>query len=75
MIKHTFKLLLVVVALVYVPFVKAQEDDRIVWIGAMTRIADPVLINLSQNTLKRICLMSLYRRQEVSFRIWKLSDV
>ena len=53
MIKHTFKLLLVVVALVYVPFVKAQEDDRIVWIGAMTRIADPVLINLSQNTLKK----------------------
>ena len=53
MIKHTFKLLLVVVALVYVPFVKAQEDDRIVWIGAMTRIADPVLINLSQNSLKK----------------------
>ena len=56
MIKHTFKLLLVVVALVYVPFVKAQEDDRIVWIGAMTRIADPVLINLSQNIEKEYAL-------------------
>lgn len=53
MIKHIFKLLLVVVALVYVPFVKAQQDDRTVWIGAMTRIADPVLTNLSQNTLKK----------------------
>lgn len=53
MIKHIFKLLLAVVALVYVPFTKAQQDDRTIWIDAMTRIADPVLTNLSQNTLKK----------------------
>jgi len=37
--------------------VKAQQskgiEDRAFWIETLTRIADPVLTNLSQNTLKK----------------------
>lgn len=29
------------------------EDDRVVWVKTITRIADPVLTNLSNNTLKQ----------------------
>lgn len=53
---------------------KAQQNgtqDRAFWVETLTRIADPVLTNLSNNTLKRICLTNLYRKTEVILLIWK----
>ena len=49
------------------------SEDRMYWVQTLTRIADPVLVNLSQGTLKKNmplshCLMNLY--VEV-FPIWK----
>lgn len=49
------------------------SEDRMYWVQTLTKIADPVLVNLSQGTLKGICrlshcLMNLY--VEV-FPIWK----
>ena len=55
--RKSLKTVLLVLSLSLVTVVgKAQQsgtDDRAFWVQTMTRLADPVLINLSNNTLKQ----------------------
>lgn len=53
----SFKTILLILSISSLAFVgKAQNsgvDDRAVWVQTMTRLADPVLINLSNGTLRK----------------------
>lgn len=54
---NLLKIIVLAVCAAWVPFTgKAQQtgaDDRAFWIETLTRIADPVLVNLGNNTLKK----------------------
>jgi len=48
------------------------SKDRAYWVQTLTHLADPVLTNLADGTLKKICLTSLCQKIEESSPILKL---
>lgn len=50
------------------------SEDRAFWVKTMVRIADPVLTNLSNQTLKKNMLTNRKPPIDRLFPIWKPSD-
>lgn len=77
--KNRLKIAVWLLCALCIPYIgKAQqatgEEDRAFWVETLIRIADPVLINLSNGTLKQNTpYESLGNRHR--FRIWRQSAV
>ena len=60
--RNSLKIAVLILCTICLPFTgNAQQatgkEDRAFWVENLTRIADPVLVNLSNNTLKKNCLL------------------
>ena len=74
--RNSLKIAVLILCTICLPFTgNAQQttgkEDRAFWVENLTRIADPVLVNLSNNTLKKnMPYESLGNRRRFSLPGW-----